>query len=166
MLNKKIEKALNSQLNAEAYSGYLYWSMSAALEGMGLRGFAHWMRVQAGEELGHAKKFYGHIVERGGTVKLTAIDAPPMEWRSVLAMMEETLAHEQKVTALIHNLMNLAIAEKDHAAAIFLQWFVSEQVEEEANAAEIVQQLRMAGESKGTLLMLDHQMGKREGEAE
>jgi len=166
MINKKIEKGFNGQLNAEAYSAYLYWSMSAALEGMGLRGFAQWMRVQAGEELGHSKKFYGHIVERGGTVKLTAIDSPPTQWRGVLAMMEDTLAHEQKVTASIHNLMNLALAEKDHAAAIFLQWFVTEQVEEEANVQQIIQNLRMAGESKGTLLMLDHQMGKREAEAE
>ena len=163
-MNKKIEKAMNSQLNAEAYSGYLYWSMSAALEDMGLRGFAHWMRVQSNEELDHARKFYHHIIERGGRVKLTAIDSPPTEWKGVLPMMEETLAHEEKVTALIHDLMDLAIAEKDHAAAVFLQWFVSEQVEEEANASEIIQQLKMGGDAKGPLLMLDRQLAKRKAE--
>ena len=161
MLNKKIEKALNSQLNAEAYSGYMYWSMSAALEGMGLKGFAHWMRVQAGEELGHAKKFYEHIVERGGTVKLTAIEAPPTEWKSVLAMMEETLAHEQKVTALIHNLMNLAMAEKDHAAAVFLQWFVTEQVEEEATFGRLVRRLELAGDDARGLILFDRELAAR-----
>jgi len=161
MISKKIQDAFNGQLNAETYSAYLYWSMSAALENMGLSGFAHWMRVQAQEELGHAKRFYDHIVERGGVVKMAAIPAPPTEWQDVSAMMADTLAHEKKVTSSIHNLMELALAEKDHAAAIFLQWFVSEQVEEEANVQKIIQQLQMAGQSKGALLMLDHRMASR-----
>jgi ferritin len=164
MINKKMQTAFNGQINAETYSAYLYWSMSAALETQGLHGFAHWMRVQAGEELGHAKKFYSQLIERGGVVTLKAIEAPRTQWSSVTEMFKDVLKHEQEVTGLIHNLMALAHTEKDYAAAIFLQWFVTEQVEEEANAQETLQRLGMAGDSKGALLMLDKEMGKRGSE--
>jgi ferritin len=164
MISKKMQTAFNSQINAETYSAYLYWSMSAALETQGLHGFAHWMRVQAGEELGHAKKFYSQLIERGGVVTLKGIDSPSTEWPGVAEMFQDVVKHEQKVTALIHALMSQAQSEKDYAAAVFLQWFVTEQVEEEAHAQEILQRLGMAGESKGALLMLDKEMGKRGNE--
>ncbi|MHC4989014.1 MAG: ferritin [Planctomycetota bacterium] len=161
MINKKVTDALNGQINAETYSAYLYWSMSAALEEMNLPGFASWMRVQAQEEMSHAMKLYGHIIERGGKVVLTAIDAPPTQWDSVNAVFENGLAHEQKVTRLINELMDLAMAEKDHAASMFLQWFVTEQVEEEAAAMDILGKLEIAGGTAGGLYILDKEMGAR-----
>ena len=161
MISKKITDAFNGQINAETYSAYLYWSMSAALEDMNLPGFANWMRIQAQEEMSHAMKFYNHIIERGGKVVLTAIDAPPIQWDSVKAVFENALAHEQKVTGLINNLMDLTIAEKDHAGSMFLQWFVTEQVEEEATAAEILGKLEIAGGTASGLYMLDKEMAAR-----
>ena len=161
MISKKIEAAFNEQINAETFSAYLYWSMSATLEGMNLPGFASWMRVQAQEEMTHAAKFYHHIIERDGTVKLTAIDGPQLEWDSVKAVFEGSLEHEQKVTGLINDLMDLSIAEKDHAANMFVQWFVTEQVEEEATAMEVLGKLEIAGSSAGGLYMLDKEMAGR-----
>lgn len=161
MIPKKIEDAFNKQINAETFSAYLYWSMSAALEEMDLPGFASWMRIQAQEEMTHALKFFNHIVERGGRVRLAAIEAPQAEWDSVKAVLEGTLAHEQKVTALINGLMDLAIGEKDHAGNMFLQWFVTEQVEEEATALEILGKIKHAGNSPGGLYMLDKEMAQR-----
>lgn len=161
MISKKIEKAFNEQINAETYSAYLYWSMSAALEGMQLPGFAGWMRAQAQEEMTHAAQFYHHLIERGGRVRLTAIDGPPAEWESVKKMFEDVLKHEQLVTGLIHKLADLAGQEKDYAAGIFLQWFITEQVEEEAGAEEVLGKLKLAGDSKGGLYMLDKEMGQR-----
>jgi ferritin len=162
MLSKRMEKALNSQINAELASSYLYLSMSANFMAQNLKGFAKWMSVQAKEENIHAMKFYDYVIERGGKVVLQTIAQPKTEWDSALAAFKDTYAHEQKVTALIHDLVNLAASEKDHATSVFLQWFVTEQVEEEANASAAVQQLTMIGDSKGSLFMLDHQMGKRE----
>ncbi|HOK66906.1 MAG TPA: ferritin [Anaerohalosphaeraceae bacterium] len=161
MISKVIEKAFNDQLAAETYSAYLYWSMSAALEEMQLPGFAHWMRAQAQEEMNHAVKFYHHIVERGGRVKLGAIAAPPAEWESPAKMFEEVLKHERHVTALIHKLVETAAQEKDYAAGVFLQWFVNEQVEEEAAAELILSKIKMIQDSKGGLYMLDKEMGQR-----
>lgn len=161
MISKKIEKAFNEQLNAETYSAYLYWSMSAALESMQLPGFAGWMRAQAQEEMTHAAKFYHHLIERGGRVQMKAIDGPPLEWESLKAMFKDVLKHEQLVTSLIHKLVDLAGQEKDYAANIFLQWFVTEQVEEEASVEEILGKLNLAGDSKGGLYMLDKEMGQR-----
>jgi len=161
MISKKIEKAFNEQLNAETYSAYLYWSMSAALEEMNLPGFANWMRVQAQEEMTHAMKFYDHIIERGGKVALTEIAAPPTAWDSVKAVFQGGLEHEQKVTALINGLMDLTAQEKDHAGNMFLQWFVTEQVEEEANAMEILGKLEIAGDTAGGLYLLDKEMAGR-----
>jgi ferritin len=154
--------ALNEQINAELYSAYLYQAMAAHFEAANLRGFAHWMDVQAKEEQGHARKIYEHLVDRGGRVVLKAIAAPPVEWKSSLAIFEESYAHEQKVTGLIHNLVDLARAEKDHAAEVFLAWFVTEQVEEEASASEIVEKLKMIKEQPQGLLMLDAQLAGRE----
>lgn len=161
MISKKIEEAFNQQLNAETFSAYLYWSMSAALERMNLPGFANWMRIQAQEEMTHAMKFYEHIIERGGTVTLTAIEGPETQWKDVKAVFETTLEHEQKVTAMINALVDLVAAEKDHASNMFLQWFVTEQVEEEATAMDILGKLEIVGATAGGLYMLDKEMAGR-----
>ncbi len=161
MLSKKIEDAFNGQLNAEMFSAYLYLSMSAYFESANMQGMAKWMMVQAKEEHGHAMKFFDFIVDRGGRVKLAAIAAPDTDWASPLAAFEAAYAHEQKVTALIADLVKLAQGEGDAAADVFLQWFVTEQVEEEKSASEIVQKLKMIKEAAPALLMLDAVLGKR-----
>jgi ferritin len=135
--------------------------MSAYFQSINLPGFANWMRVQAQEELVHAMKFYDFINERGGRVTLQKIDSPPTKWASPLDVFENTYKHEQKVTGLINDLVNLAVGEKDHATNIFLQWFVTEQVEEEASADEVVQKLKLVGKDSGGLFMLDGEMGQR-----
>jgi ferritin len=162
MIGKKMLDALNEQINAELYSAYLYQAMAAQFEADNLKGFAHWMDVQAKEEQNHARKIYEFLVDRGGRVALKAIAAPPVEWKSPLQIFEESYAHEQKVTGLIHNLVDLARAEKDHAAEVFLAWFVTEQVEEEANASEIVERLKLLKDHAQGLFMLDAHLGKRE----
>jgi ferritin len=159
-----MQAAMNKQINAELHSAYIYLSMAAYFEDKNLPGFAHWMRVQAKEEVGHAMKFFDFIVERRGRVLLEPVAAVPTDWPSPLAVFENALAHEQKVTGLINDLVNLAIAEKDHASNSFLQWFVDEQVEEEASADAIVQKLKMAGDSSVALLILDQELGGREAE--
>jgi ferritin len=161
MLNEKVEKALNNQLNAELYSSYLYLSMAAYFQSINLSGFANWMDVQAKEEWAHGMKFYDFINERGGRVTLQAIDAPPSEWDSPLAVFEAVFGHEQKVTGLINELVELALEERDHATGIFLQWFVTEQVEEEDSANEIVQKIKLMGDARGALFMLDRELGQR-----
>ncbi|UCE37708.1 MAG: ferritin [Thermoplasmata archaeon] len=161
MMNEKIQEALNEQLNAEIYSSYLYLSMSAYFQGTDLAGFANWMRVQAREELMHAMKFYDYINERGGRVKLKEIAAPQLEWESPQAAFEHVYSHEQKVTNLINDLVNLAISEKDHATNNFLQWFVTEQVEEEASANGILQKIKIIGGEGSGLFMLDQELGQR-----
>lgn len=161
MIKKKVEEAFNAQINAELYSSYLYLSMSAHFLSTNLKGFANWMRVQAQEELMHGMKFYDYINERGGKAVLTEIKTPPAVWTSPLNAFEEVLKHEQHVTDLINSLVDLAISEKDHASNIFLQWFVNEQVEEEASADDIIQQLNLLGESKDGLFMLDKELGTR-----
>jgi ferritin len=161
MLSKKIEKALNEQINAEMYSAYLYLAMAAWFESQNLRGFASWMKVQSREENTHAMKFFEFVNERRGTVTLKEIGAPAQEWKSPLAAFEAALEHEQYITGRINELVNLATAEKDHATAAFLQWFVKEQVEEEASADSIVQQLKMAENAPGALFMIDHVLGER-----
>lgn len=161
MLSADVEHALNEQLNAELYSSYLYLSMAAYFTGLGLSGFSRWMEVQSLEELTHAMKFYGFINERRGTVTLKPIDGPPSQWESPLNAFEEAYGHEQKVTGLIHDLVDLAIKERDHASNNFLQWFVSEQVEEEASTDEVVQKLKLVGEAQGGLFMLDQELGQR-----
>ncbi len=162
MLSEKMEKALNKQVNAEFYSAYLYLSMAAYFESVDLSGCANWMYAQTQEEMIHGMKIYDFINERGGRVKLATIEAPQTEWESPLAVFEHAYAHEQHVTSLINDLMNLAIEEKDHATQIFLQWFVTEQVEEEASANEVVQKLKLAGTSSGGLFMVDRELGQRQ----
>jgi len=161
MIKERMQESLNRQLNAELYSSYLYLSMSAYYSSINLKGFANWMNVQAQEELMHAMKFYNFIIKRGGKVTLSVIEAPPKEWDSPLAAFEHVSKHEQKVTSLINDLVDLSISEKDHATNNFLQWFVTEQVEEEASADEVVQKLKMVGESSGGLFMLDRELGQR-----
>jgi ferritin len=164
MLSQAMQDALNEQINAELWSAYLYLSMSAHFESVNLPGMAKWMRVQTSEEYAHAVKFMDHIHDRSGKALLKPIAAVPTEWKSPLEAFEATLKHEQKVTARIHKLMDQAVAAKDHATAGMLQWFVSEQVEEEANAIEIVNKLKMLADSKGALYWLDHELGKRGAE--
>ncbi len=163
MLSKKMEKALNAQVGAEMFSSNLYLAMALDFEAKNLKGFGHWLRVQAKEEMGHAMRIVDHLLERGARAVVPALDAPPAAWKSPQAAFDQVLAHEIKVTGMINDLVDLAAAEKDHATGAFLQWFVNEQVEEEAQSVEIVETLKMIGESKGQLFMLNHQLGKREG---
>jgi len=161
MLPKKVEKAINEQINAEFYSAYLYLSMSAYLSEKSLTGFANWMRAQYEEEKFHAMKMYDYLLERGGKIKLKAIEAPKHKWDGIIDVFEDVLEHEQKVTASINDLMSLAIIEKDHATVNFLQWFVDEQVEEEATVSDILAQLKLV-EGKGSgLFMLDREAAQR-----
>ena len=153
-------EALNKQINEELYSSYLYLSMSAWFDNIGLKGFANWMKVQAKEELGHAMKFYNYIISRGGRVQLHEIKAPPHEWQSPLHAFEETLKHEKHITECINKLVELAEEEKDRATFNMLQWFVDEQVEEEANDEEIIVKLKMIEGSNG-IFMLDNQLAQR-----
>ena len=164
MIGKAMQDAMNEQINKELFSSYLYLSMSAYFEDKNLSGFANWMHIQADEEREHAMKFYDHILERGGRVFLKAIDAPKTDWNSNLEVAEEVAAHEAKVTASINDLYELALKEKDYPAQIMLQWFISEQVEEEKNAAEIVANLNLIKEGGTAVYVLDRQLGKRKGE--
>ena len=161
MLTKKMEQAFNSQINAELYSAYLYLSMAGYFEGNDLPGFANWMRIQVQEEQFHAMKMYDYVLERGGTVVLSGIDAPPAEWESPLDVFNATLEHEQKVTGLINDLVYLARDEKDNASEIFLQWFVKEQVEEEDSASTITGQLKLIEGSPQALFLFDRELGQR-----
>jgi len=162
MLSKKLQEKMNEQIKHELYSAYFYLSMAAYLESVSLIGAAHWMRLQAQEEQEHAMKFFDHIHDRGGRVMLQAIDQPPTEFNDLLDVFEKTLEHEKKVTILIKDLYSLAVTEEDYASQTFLQWFVNEQVEEEKNASQIVEQIKMIGDHKGSLFMLDGYLGKRE----
>jgi ferritin len=164
MIGKKMEKALNEQINKEIYSAYLYLSMSAYAAAQSLPGFSTWFKVQYGEELEHAGKIFDYINEQGNRVALAAIDKPPAEFKSPKALFEESYKHEQFVTKSIHSLADLAIVEKDHATLNFLQWFIKEQVEEEAAAKEILDKLEMAGDAKHALLMIDGRLGQRKGD--
>lgn len=161
MINKKVEEAINSQINAEQYSAYLYLSMMAYFQNKGLKGFAHWMEVQAAEEFAHSKKFYQYLFDRGGKVSLKTIDGPPTDWKSPENVFEEIYKHEQKVTGLINGLVDLSITEKDHATNQMLQWFVAEQVEEEASALEILDELRLIKDDGNGMLMKDRELAQR-----
>jgi ferritin len=161
VLSKKLEAAINEQINKELYSAYLYLSIAAHLDANNLPGAAHWMRVQFREEQGHAMKFYRYVYERGGQVTLKPIDGPPTEFGSVLSIFEHVLEHENKVTGLINNLYALALAENDYASQIFFQWFVSEQVEEEDSVTQVIETLKMVGEKGQALFLLDRQLAQR-----
>lgn len=161
MISKKMEDAFNDQITAEYYSAHLYLAMSAYYESIDMPGFANWMRIQYQEEMSHAEKIFDYVIERDGRAILKAFDAPQSDWNSTLEVIEETYKHEQKVTGLINNLMDLAQSEKDHAAQIFLQWFINEQVEEEASVKSIIQQLKLLGDSKAGLFQIDRELGQR-----
>jgi ferritin len=162
MLKEKVEKALNEQINAELYSAYLYQSMAAYFEDKSLSGFARWMDLQAEEEMTHARKIYDYVNERGGRVILEGIDKPKNEWESNLDIFEDSLAHEEKITAMINDLVSLAAEEKDYATHSFLQWFVDEQVEEEDTVGEIVDKLKLVGDSTQGLFMMDDKLAVRQ----
>jgi ferritin len=161
MLKEKMLRALNGHITAEFYSSYLYLSMETYFQIGSLTGFAAWMRAQVQEELMHAMKFHAYVIERGGRVTLEAIGKPESDWGSPLEAFQHILRHEQSVSAMIDDLMELAIAEKDHASRIFLQWFVTEQVEEEATVGEIVDKLTLIKDDSSGLFLLDAELGKR-----
>lgn len=161
MIKEKVVKAINDQINAEYYSAFLYLSMSAYCEDENLSGFANWMKVQFEEEEFHAMKFFDYVNERGGRVELETIEKPKINWNNILEVFEDTLAHERLVTDKINNLMDIALAESDHATVSFLRWYVDEQVEEESNVESILNQLkRINGEGNG-VLMLDRELAAR-----
>ena len=161
MISATMQNTINEQINKELFSSYLYLSMAAFFEEKSLPGFAKWMHIQAAEEREHAMKFYEHLVDRGGRVLLKAIAAPETEWPSNLDVFKQAQAHEAKVTKSIYDLYEQALKEKDFPAQVLLQWFITEQVEEEKNAAGIVQQLEMIDAHSTAVLVLDHQLGKR-----
>ncbi len=161
MISKKMQDALNNQLRAEFYSGYLYLSMSACADALGYEGVANWLKIQSLEEFSHADKFFSYISERGGRVLLGQINEPPQEWDNIPAIFDAVLEHEQKVTGMINDLFDVAIEEKDHAAKIFLQWFIEEQVEEEDTVGAIINKIKLAGNHAGSMLMMDKEFGQR-----
>ncbi len=155
MISEKIQKALNDQINAELHSAYLYLSMGAYFHSLNLDGGAHWMQIQVQEELGHAKRLYDYLNLSGARVLLAPIPSVPTEWASPLAAFEAAHAHELSITKRIHDLVSLAASDKDPATGITLQWFVTEQVEEEANVSDIVRKLKIVGKEGPGLFMLD-----------
>ena len=164
MISKTMQAAINEQINKEFFSSYLYLSMAAYFANKNLTGFSKWMRVQADEEREHAMKLYEHLEDRGGRVELKALAAPKTEWAANLEAFQEAAEHEAMITASIHALYEVALQEKDYAAQVLLQWFITEQVEEERNAAEIIADLQLIEERGTAVLMLDKQLGKRTAE--
>jgi ferritin len=161
MLSKALQDAINEQIKNELYSAYLYLAMAAYSEASNLPGFAHWLRAQSEEEVEHAMKFFDFVNERGGRVVLHAIDQPPVEFESPVKIFEETLNHERKVTGMIHRLYELALEEKDYPAQVMLHWFIDEQVEEESNATQILDTLKMIGDKGQALVMFDRELARR-----
>ena len=161
MIDKKMEKAINDQINAELYSAYLYFSMAAYFDSINLKGCSSWMRVQTMEEQTHIKKFYDYLSSRGGRVLLSKIAAPPSEWDSPLAVFEHVLEHEQMVTGRINDLVDLSVKLKDHATNSFLKWYVDEQVEEEESADGVIQSLKLNENNPGGLFMIDKELAQR-----
>lgn len=164
MISQTMLDEMNDQIMHEMYSAYLYLSMSSYCESVSMAGFASWMRFQAKEEMEHAMKFYDFIQDRGGRVVLQAIAQPPAEFGTMREIFEQTLQHEQKVTGRIHHLYKLALQENDYASQVFLNWFVDEQVEEEKNASQILDILKLIGDSPNGLFHLDHRLSKRSEE--
>jgi ferritin len=161
MLGETIQDAMNQQIKNELYSAYQYLAMAAYCESVNLSGFAHWMRTQSQEETQHAMKFYDFILDRNGRVVLQAIEGPLIEFGSPLEVFEQALEQEQKVTAMINDLYGLAVKESDYASQAFLQWFVTEQVEEEKNAGDVAETLKMVGDKSEMLFLLDRELGQR-----
>lgn len=161
MINKEMNDALNKQVDAEMYSSNLYLAMYGWLAEKSLPGFAEWMRVQAAEEYDHCMRIFNYIIERGGNVQLGAIPKPGGSWKSVLELTSEVVEHEEKVTGMINNLMDIAMQQKDYAATAFLQWFVTEQVEEENNVGDVLSRVKMIGDNTAALYHLDASLGRR-----
>ena len=161
MLSKKMEEALNAQINAELWSAYLYLSMAAYAHGNGYPGIGNWFQVQFQEEQDHAKILFNYIIQRDGHVTLKPKDAVRTDWESLLSLFEDTLAHEQKVTGLINNLFALSTAENDFATQSMLKWFIDEQVEEEETAKNIIDNLKMINNNGYGIYMLDKELGAR-----
>ena len=164
MLTQSINDALNKQINEELFSAYLYLAMSAKSDSMGLAGFANWFRLQYQEELSHADRFFNYILERGGEVDLDAIGKPEVGSVTPLELFEKGLSHEQHITACIFKLKDLARSESDHATDVFLEWFVSEQVEEEATTQAVIDQLRMVKDNSSGLFLIDRELSGRKAE--
>lgn len=162
MISKKMATALNHQINAELYSSYLYLSMSAYCDAQNLKGFASWMRLQAAEENEHAMKFFDYLLSVNHAVKLDAIEKPPVEFGTPKDVFAKVLAHEQKVTALIHKLYEQAVAEKDYGTQVMLQWFISEQIEEEDTARGILEQIEAIGDKSTAIWWIDKELKKRQ----
>ena len=163
MISKTMQDAMNAHIAEEVYSSNLYLAMAGYSESLNLKGFAHWMRIQSKEERDHALKILDFLVDRGGRVHIKAVAEPPLDFKSARDVFEKTLEHEKEVTAKIHKLYELALAEKDYATQNFLQWFISEQVEEESRVAEYVEKLRMIGESSNAVFWVDKELRKRAG---
>ncbi len=161
MINEKMEKAFNDQINKELYSEYLYLSMQAYFERLNLKGFVNWFTVQVQEEHAHAMGMFNYVHERGGEVELEAIEKPETKWESPLACFEQVLSHEEFVTSRINALMDVAEEVKDRAALSFLNWYLKEQVEEEANVGGVLATLKLIGDDKKALLMLDKELAAR-----
>jgi ferritin len=161
MITPKMLQALNGQIRDEMSSAYLYLAMSAWCDAKAFKGFSKWLRVQHEEELDHVRKLVDYVIDRGGEVTLDAIPAPRKEFGSMLQVFEAVLEHERGVTVAVNKLYDLSVSERDPASQVFLQWYVSEQVEEEASVSEIVEKIRMVGDRAGTLLYLDKEYGKR-----
>lgn len=161
MIKKEVLDAINDQINAETYSAYMYLSMAAYFEEMGLSGFANWMKVQYQEESAHALKFFNYITERGGKVALKAVAQVPVDFNGIVDVFEHTLKHEINVTGLINNLMNIAVTASDHATQSFLKWFIDEQVEEEANVERILATLKLINGEGNGIFMMDREMSQR-----
>ena len=161
MISKEMQKELNEQVNKEFFSAYMYLAMSAYCNTIGLPGFAHWMRMQYEEESLHVTKMYDYILDQGGAIHLQTIEEPPKEYGTPIEIIEQTLEHEQFITKSIHKMMGLAVEEHDYATQTFLQWYVTEQVEEEANVNDILAPLRMVGNDKGGLMMIDQKLSLR-----
>ena len=161
MLSKKLQDALNKQINEEYYSSYIYLAMAAYLEDGNLDGCAHWMRMQAAEEYQHAMKIFDYLIDRGGRVELREVKAPPKAWENALAVFKASLEHEKFMTANINKLADLCIEEKDHATNNLMQWYVSEQVEEESQVEDIVKKLEMMGADGPGLFLMDRELKSR-----
>lgn len=160
-MNKTIENALNEQIKNEFDSAFVYLSMSGYLDDLSLPGFARWMRMQYEEETAHALRLFDFLLDLGGNVRLKALPEPPLEFSSPLDVFQQVLAHEKSITKMIHELYALAVSENDYPTQVEMQWFITEQVEEEKTADDIVQQLELAGDSTTALLMLDRELGQR-----
>ena len=166
MKSQKIQDALNKQINEELSSAYVYLAMAAESDRLGLPGFVNWFKMQYQEELGHADRFFNYVLERDGEVKLTSIAGPQIANETALSLFEKALAHEQHITQCIFDLKDLARAESDHATDVFLEWFVTEQVEEEANARAVIDQLKMIDGNPNGLFMIDRELAGRQPEAD